>query len=204
MSIKKMEDLAGELATTLEGMEGPQSAEEAQSVARTLAIMNLGVAETLKASLEAWTLKNGPVFIDDAQDQAYGQWEKTTTMVGDESGLWAFLLEQGVDINNHKRPDLVTLKALLTGEEPIEGLERFVGTSTSYSFGIKKNLLKRPRASAKPSGETAMVAKPKYVLGPRGVVNKAKFIKYTPKNDVPVEPVCGVMPPERIKVLTPA
>ena len=203
-NLSEMEDLAGRLAILMAENTNPESTKEAHRFARVLAVVQIGVEDVLSQGLSEWTLKHGPVYIDGQQDQAYGHWEKKTTTVGDESGLWAFLEDKVVDINHHKRPDLVTLKALMTGEEPIEGLEEFIGTSTTYAFGFKKNLTKSPRTAAGMDASQAPVerkAKPSYGLGVQGVTTKAHVKKIEvgplPPRPEAVAPV-PVMPPARV------
>jgi hypothetical protein len=202
-SIDQIEDLAGTLSEVLAKSESPQNAEEAQLFARTLAILQLNAVEVLSEGLAEWTLKNGPVYIDGAKEQAYGQWEKKTTSVSDEAGLWELLDKAGIDANHHKRPDLVSLKTLATGEDPVVGIEKFITTDTSFVFGFKKNLQKRPRNAVGAASVASTKAGVRYGLGAQGVVDRARVVKITPGPVPQVEetasvPVCGVMPPPRV------
>lgn len=193
-----MENLAGDLAVMLERMESPQDAAEATLFARTLAILQMSAIETLQSGLAEWTLVNGPVFIDNKAEQAYGHWEKRTTTISEEAELWVFLSEHGHKVENYKRADLSILKALNTSEEKPDGLERFIGTDITYSFGLKKNLVKKPKKAAG-SMEIDSV-RPKLVrgLGPEGVVYRAKVVAITPGPLPETKPSCSVMPPERV------
>ena len=89
--ISEIENLAGNLAVLLDRAGEIDSPEAARIRARALAILQLNVVDVLQDQLSAHTLQSGPVFIDDAKDQAYGHFEKVTTLVGDENALWAFL-----------------------------------------------------------------------------------------------------------------
>lgn len=204
-SVQEIEHLAAELANALEKVESPQDSTEAQVIARALAIVQMGVEDELSARLAEWTLRNGPVYLNADHEQAYGHWEKKTTMIGDEGAMWAFLVEQGKDIDHYKRPDLMTLKGLMAGEEPIEGLEQFIGSDTTYTFGFKKNLVKKPRVAAgsKETAQAPTKAKPRYGLGVQGVVSRARVVQFIP-GDVPPLPAkavvapASVMPPVRV------
>jgi hypothetical protein len=200
-----IEDLAATLSAALESDKGIETAEQAKEMARALAIIQMGVEDELSSRLAQWTLMHGPVTIDELGDQAYGQWEKKSTMVGDESALWALLSENGRDPNNYKRADLTVIKSLLSEEETLEGIEELVGCDTTFVFGFKRNLLKKPRGFAKPIEATAAAnanANPRYGLGPQGVTSRARVVKYNPgeapaRPEREVMPSCSVMPPAK-------
>ena len=208
VGVDEIEDLASKIALVIASGRAPQTIEEAQTYARTLAVLQFSVVDGLQDGVNAWTKANGPVYIDAEKDQAYGQWDKKTTVVHDENELYNFLASKGANPANYKRPDLVKLKTLLTsseGRERMEGLEKYVVIDTSVAFGLKKNLLKNPRKAAveKPAGK--VVDRSTYHLGPKGVVEKAQVVKYTPaprvaaKTEEKRELVgCGVMPPAAI------
>jgi hypothetical protein len=200
VEITATENLAGALAQAVASSDPIQTKDQATAIARSLAIIEMGVADELRLQLKAWTLQNGPVVIDASGDQAYGHWEKKTTAVGDESGLFALLASAGLDITHYQRANLSVIKGLLSGDDLIEGIEQFVSTTSSYVFGFKHNLRTKPRKSASTptsAPDSGVASIPLYRLGPQGVVSRARVVTYTPA-DLPAAPALPVMPPSRL------
>jgi hypothetical protein len=200
VGVSEIEDLAVQIAKVLAKGKAPQTTQEVQAYARTLAVLQSEVIESLKESVQTWTLAYGPVYLDVSKDQAYGHWDKKTTAVKDENGLYAFLADKGSDPDNYKRPDLVKLKVLLTNtnKETMAGIEQFVALQVSQDFGFKKNLINNPRVP-----KTAAAKQPTVHVGPEGVVEGASVVEYTPAAIPAARKVseeksvvgCGVMPP---------
>ena len=99
---------------------------------------------------------------------------------------------------------MVSLKALADDAEGALGVRKFIGTDVSFVFGLKRNLNKRPRTHASEAGVSE--TKARYGLGPEGVRQHAKVVRFTP-GEVPAErvvvPSCGVMPPVRVSASAP-